>query len=62
MDCTVLEVARSWTRLSDFHFHFHTCDIFQVLTSTNFFHSVLYHISTFFFPNKKVPISNNNSQ
>ena len=23
MDCVVLGVAKSWTRLSDFHFHFH---------------------------------------
>ena len=25
MDCIVHGVAKSWTRLSDLHFHFHSC-------------------------------------
>ena len=31
MDCVVHRVPKSWTRLSDFHFHFHGALIFELV-------------------------------
>ena len=32
MDCTVHGVAKSWTRLSDFHFTFHSLSVASLVT------------------------------